>query len=430
MKTNVSILLLFCCLFLTSCNEHPAANEEVVYPVNIETTVFQYPGHCINYPDLQLNADLIAVNSQEEMELWLLKYEEEYPAIDFGKYTLLLLFTKTEYADYQLVQTAEDSYQMDITFEIASAIQLPGAKSRCATLLLAPKMQEQPEFNLKFKEIEDGSDKEDYPKNIKITALHYFDCINFPSLSPPLGVCIPVVSHIINSRAELDLLTRSCFEDMYPSVDFDKHTLILVFAKTDFSIAYQLVQTAENTYRMDIEFELPYHIPDLTKNELFYGYYWRATVILAPKIQEKPEFKFMFKKTEGGGYGNGFPKSVETVDFQIDRKCLDIDPPDVFRSELYFHLRNSHESMGERWLSEGCKEEYPSIDFDRYSLLIVNPFGNRCGTCQLLQVSDDSYRVDIIIDLQGEKPLPTAILAPKIENVKANVIVYQILSSL
>ena len=339
----------------------------------------------------------------------------------------MLLFSKTEYTAYQLVQTAKDTYRIEITFEISTSLQLPGVRNRYATLILAPKMQKKPEMNLIFKEIQ-GNDKEGYPKNIKTVALQYSStCILYSNKYPSYIVTshLPVVSYIINSRKELDShFSSACTGDQFPSVDFDKHTLIFVFTKTDFNVGYQLVQTAEKKYQMDVEFELPYNMP-IPSLSLWYGFSERATLLLAPKMQEKPEFNIRFKKTDGGGCGEGFPKNIETDDFQIDKKCLSIITPFDGMTRLYCFFINSQENLNARL--SNCEEEPPSIDFDKYTLLLIYGFSD--GTYQLVQTSKTTYRMDILFGYNSppyKKQFPIAVLAPKMqEGPEVNFIYYQ-----
>lgn len=422
MKTNMSILLLLTCVFLVSCNE----KSQEIYPVNVETTTLQYPDSCIRFPDLKQDVDLpvisYIINSQEELDLYLLGCVE-YPSIDFGKYTLMLLFTKTEYVACALVQTAENKYRMDITFETSSSFLLPGVRSRHAAMILTPKMQEKPEFNLIFQQTAGDGDTGTYPKNIKTTALQYPDsCIKYPDLQA--GAYLPVVSYILNSQEELDLHLLGC-EEKCPSVDFDKQTLVLVFTKTEFDLAYQLVQTGEDKYRMDIRFELPFGMTVPSK-ELWYGWSRHATMILVPKMQKNPEFNLIFEKTEGGGYKEGYPKNIETTDFHISQDCLNITYFWDLSSRLYFYFRNSQESIDKLWVS-GCGEEFPSIDFDKYTVLIMATYGCYSSAAyQLVQTDENKYRMDVIFGANSlnKKLFPITVLVPKIqEKPEVNFIV-------
>jgi hypothetical protein len=264
-----------------------------------------------------------------------------------------------------------------------------------------------------------------YPVNLETIILQYPDsCIkNIFKMSATFH--LSVISYVINSQEELDSHLLDC-EAKCPSIDFAQSTLVLVLTKTNFDVDYQLVQPEENKYRLDITYELPYGntVPSLF---LYYGRNWHATIIVAPKMDEKPELNLLFKKTDGGGYEEGYPKDIATVDFSIHRECYSV----AYIFDIVPHVSllciNSQEELDKIWYSE-CEEERPSIDFDKYTLLILFSYQLDYAAYQLLQTAEDKYRIDIAYGVNSldKKSVPIAVLAPKMQE-KPEVNIFELL---
>jgi len=249
MKTKHLTLLAFFSLFIAFFSFCKKTESEPNYPINIPFDEYSLEGTQCQWTNLPYNDEVIVINNKEELEKYVSCSENNFPAIDFSKHTLLLARGKNssgvlELNIKDLQQHSSNKYSLEIEITLSDTVN---CKSWCKALIVK-KMNEDSKvkLNATFK-------KQDivYPYDVPFVeySLEGTGC----KWNTPQSLCVSCVKKI-NSNEELYKYLRCTDGGSYPDVDFSKYTLILAYGRvtgSSFELTFKGLQmSSEQNYLM------------------------------------------------------------------------------------------------------------------------------------------------------------------------------------
>ena len=137
LKTYDTVICLFLVCLLTACEKPPILSsgnngvdttENNKYPIDITFSEYSLNETLCEWTNLSYDDKVIIINSTEELESYILCNDENYSAIDFSEYTLLLAHGIASSSAVtncnSLQQISEQSYEMEVNILLTQALVL------------------------------------------------------------------------------------------------------------------------------------------------------------------------------------------------------------------------------------------------------------------------------------------------------------------
>ena len=254
---KLAALLLIAAGSFYSCQEkEPDENNE---PIEIPVTEYSLAGTSCQWANLSYDGTVIIINSNAALESYLTNARSGgYPAIDFSKYSLLLVSGATDNGVVNVtVQNLQKltaiNYELSVEITLNTAI----AGGEWVIALVTDKLSgdKRVELKVSYKDCEDCEEEVEYPIDIPFTdySLAGTSCQWKPSENLNGEIII------INSNEELGSYI-TCSGGSCPAVDFSKHTLLLTRGISSSGIsnssAKKLTRLEQKHYELEVELEL------------------------------------------------------------------------------------------------------------------------------------------------------------------------------
>ena len=202
---------------------------------------------------------------------------------------------------------------------------------------------------------------------------------------------------IINSHEDLNKYI-SCAEGNYPEVDFSRHTILLAFGHSEYSIgniSKKLLQTSEDSFQLNLELDR-YQLSN-SRDES-----WQYAVITSKLSSES---------------------SVE-LNVTVKPASCHLKNLNTFDSDILIVI-NSNEEL-KTYLECSDLNDFPEIDFTKHTLLLAAgtfAYGVGYVNKQLTKVAEKHYSFDIKILTKGTMGVSHWITRGLVAKLPADVVI-------